>query len=113
MIHWKFLNTDEDIQSMIECSASTPCGIFKHSTRCNLSAMAKYQLESDWDFEAAELHMYIVDVIQQKDISAAITDVFSEYHESPQLLLIRDGECTYAAAQLDITVEELRECYFD
>jgi bacillithiol system protein YtxJ len=86
-----------------------PCLIFKHSTRCNISAMAKYRLEDDWAFEPGRVEAYYLDLLNHRALSGHIAERFSVHHESPQVLLIVDGACTYDASHLDITVEELRE----
>lgn len=112
-MNWKALTTVAQLDDIIETSKSTPVAIFKHSTRCSISSMAKYRLEGDWDFEEAKLIPYYLDLIAHRDVSNAITDKFGVHHESPQILLIRDGECTYDASHLDISVNELHECYHD
>lgn len=73
--------------------------------------MAKYRLEEDWDFSASEIEPYYLDLIAHRDISNEISERFSVHHESPQILLIKDGECVLDASHLDITVEEIREVF--
>jgi len=113
MINWVSLDQASQLDEIIEISKQTPCLIFKHSTRCAISSMAKYRLESDWDFTEDELQPYFLDLIAHRSLSQQIADTFRVYHESPQVLLIRDGKCTYDASHLDISVEELRECFED
>jgi len=113
MINWVSLERPTQLDEIIEYSKQTPCLILKHSTRCAISSMAKYRLESDWNFSEEELKPYLLDLIAHRQLSQQIADTFQVYHESPQVLLIRDGECTYDASHLDISVEELRECYED
>ncbi|MEM1319756.1 MAG: bacillithiol system redox-active protein YtxJ [Bacteroidota bacterium] len=113
MINWIPLTAAHQVEEIRSRSATVPCAIFKHSTRCSISSMAKYRLEESWDFRENELEMYYLDLIAHRDISTLIAETFSVYHESPQLILIRDGESTYDASHLDITVDELRECFED
>ena len=87
--------------------------IFKHSTRCSISTMAKYRLEDDWNFEGKKLEPYYLDLINYRDLSKEVAEKFDVHHESPQVLLIKNGECTYDASHLDITVSELHEIYAD
>lgn len=112
-MNWHPLTTVSQIEEIIERSKEVPCAIFKHSTRCSISSMAKYRLEDDWDFDGKDLEPYYLDLIAHRDVSNAIAQQFSVHHESPQILLIRAGECTYDASHLDITVAELKECYAD
>ena len=52
---------------------------------------------------------YFLDLIAHRDVSNYIAEAFSVYHESPQILLIQNGECTYETSHLDITVGDLKE----
>ena len=109
MINWKDLQSIQDVEALIERSRQVPCLIFKHSTRCSISTVAKYRLEGDWVPEMGELEPFFLDLISYRDVSNYISEAFQVYHESPQVLLIRDGECVYDASHLDITVPEIRE----
>jgi bacillithiol system protein YtxJ len=108
-MNWIPLTAPEQLQSIVERSQRVPCLIFKHSTRCSISAMAKYRLEDDWNFAPDELEAYYLDLLAYRPISALIAETFQVHHESPQALLIAQGECIHDASHLDITVTELRE----
>jgi bacillithiol system protein YtxJ len=83
--------------------------IFKHSTRCSVSLMAKRGFEADWDAIPANTSLYFLDLINHRDISAAIAEIFQIHHESPQTLLIKDGECILDSSHSDISAEEIAE----
>ncbi|MFN0036575.1 MAG: bacillithiol system redox-active protein YtxJ [Saprospiraceae bacterium] len=108
-LHWLLLDSFEGIEQLKNRSHEVPCLIFKHSTRCEICSIAKYRLEDDWDFGAGKMEAYYLDVLNFRPVSLQVADTFQVHHESPQVLLIVDGECIYDASQLDITVEELRE----
>ena len=112
-MNWNNLTSIKELNEIVERSKETPILIFKHSTRCSISTMAKYRLEDDWDFPEKDLSPYYLDLIAYRNISNEIAERFSVHHESPQVLLIRDGNCTYDASHLDISVQELKECYTD
>lgn len=80
--------------------------IFKHSTRCSVSLMAKKHLELDGDEFSADLPKYFLDLLHFRDLSNAIATQFHVHHESPQLLLIKSGECIFEASHSDISVED-------
>lgn len=80
--------------------------IFKHSTRCSISMMAKRRFELDWENLPEDMPLYFLDLIQHRDISAQVAQVFNVHHESPQLLLIKDGECILDQSHGEISVEE-------
>ncbi|HEY0245869.1 MAG TPA: bacillithiol system redox-active protein YtxJ [Mucilaginibacter sp.] len=80
--------------------------IFKHSTRCPISSMAKKRFELEWDALPKNLPLYFLDLIQHRDISNQIAQEFQVHHESPQLLLIKDGECVLDQSHGGISVDE-------
>jgi len=80
--------------------------IFKHSTRCSISMMAKRRFELDWDKFPENMPVYFLDLIKYRDLSNQIVTDYSVYHESPQLLLIKDGECLIDLSHGEISVEE-------
>ncbi len=108
-MNWNSIQTEVALKNIVQESNSKPCVIFKHSTRCPVSSMAKYRLEENWDFTDEEVTPYFLDLIAYRSISNLIAETFGVHHESPQLLLIRNGECTYEESHLDISVADLRE----
>lgn len=83
--------------------------IFKHSTRCSVSLMAKRRFEMDWDALPEGTPLYFLDLISHRDISAQIAETFQVHHESPQILLIKDGDCILDASHGDISADEVAE----
>ena len=83
--------------------------IFKHSTRCSVSSMAKKRFELDWSAIPEGTELYFLDLISYRDISAQIAETFQVHHESPQILLIKDGDCVLDASHSDISAEEVAE----
>jgi bacillithiol system protein YtxJ len=83
--------------------------VFKHSTRCSISLMAKRNFELDWQAIPENTPLYFLDLINHRDISALIAETFQVHHESPQVLLIKDGECILDNSHGDISVEEIVE----
>ncbi|WP_442590099.1 bacillithiol system redox-active protein YtxJ [Pedobacter sp. AW31-3R] len=81
--------------------------IFKHSTRCSVSMMAKRRFEQDWEVIPAETNLYFLDLISHRAISAEIAETFQVTHESPQILLIKDGSCILDASHSDISADEV------
>ena len=109
MLHWIPLTSVAEVDALKKHSHDVPCLIFKHSTSCNISAIAKFRLDDDWDFAVDEIEAYYLDLLKFRTVSHHIAETFSVHHESPQVLLIADGDCVYDASHLDISVEELKE----
>ena len=80
--------------------------IFKHSTRCSISMMAKRRFEMDWENLPADVSLYFLDLIKHRDLSNKIAQDFLVPHESPQLLLIKDSECILDQSHGGISVDE-------
>nr|WP_294896175.1 bacillithiol system redox-active protein YtxJ [uncultured Pedobacter sp.] len=83
--------------------------IFKHSTRCSISMMAKKRVDMDLDDLPETVKPYFLDLIAHREISNQIAELFQVHHESPQLLLIKDGECILDQSHGDISIEETLE----
>ncbi len=110
-IRWVPITSKEQIPEILNQSSEYPCLIFKHSTRCSISSMAKMRLESSWDFETQALKAYYLDLIAHRDISSHIAEQLQVHHESPQIILIEKGEVVLDASHLDCTVDEIRSVY--
>jgi bacillithiol system protein YtxJ len=104
---WIPLTTETQLQEIIDLSKNTPQVIFKHSTRCSISSMALNRMEQA--DQPANIDFYYLDLIQYRPISQHIAELFSVYHESPQVLLIKDGNCTYSETHMGISMGELIE----
>lgn len=109
MINWIPIVSFEQLHEITERSKALPCIIFKHSTSCSISALAKHRLENYWDVNADAVAFYYLDLIRFRDVSNAIAEDFQVRHESPQLLLIRDGNCVYHSSHLDITAHQIKD----
>ena len=104
---WNELISEEQLQHIKERSFERPQVIFKHSTRCSISSVAKSRLEKwqpneDFDF-------YFLDLIGHRSLSNKIAENFFVHHESPQVLVIKNGECVYDESHLGISLQEILE----
>ena len=109
VLKWIPLHTTVQVEEVKQRSFEVPCLIFKHSTRCNISSIAQYRLETDWDLHPETLEAYYLDLLSHRNVSSYIEDTFQVYHESPQVLLIQNGECILDVSHLDISIEEIKE----
>lgn len=108
-INWKPLNQMGELSNFIDYSKQKPVAIFKHSTRCALSSMAKSRLERGWDLNDEDIDMYYLDLLNYRDISNEIASFFSIEHQSPQLILISNGEVACHVSHGDIDVKVLKD----
>lgn len=102
---WKQLTADEQIDIIRERSAEKPQLIFKHSTRCAISSMAKSRLERAKTPDSIDF--YYLDLIAYRAVSQKVASSFGVEHESPQVLLIKDGRCVYNESHSGISMDEI------
>lgn len=103
-MNWIPLDSTEQLES-IKAAAGYSV-IFKHSTRCSISMMAKKRVDMDLDDLPETVKPYFLDLLSHRNISGQIAELFDVHHESPQLLLIKDGECILDQSHGDIDIEE-------
>ena len=94
MSKWLSLSSEEQLEDIDQQSREGPgIAIYKHSTRCFVSSMARSRLEQHWDELPDGMPVYFVDILSHRAVSRAIAQHYQVRHESPQLLLIRHGQC--------------------
>jgi len=106
-INWIELTDLGQLNEIMDLSHEQPVAIFKHSTRCSISRMALKQFENEFDLEGS-VTPYFLDLLNHRDISNEIATRFEVYHQSPQLLLIKEGKSVYDASHSDIDAMELK-----
>ncbi|WP_340063382.1 bacillithiol system redox-active protein YtxJ [Ascidiimonas aurantiaca] len=104
---WRLLTSQEQLVQIIEDSQEIPVGIFKHSTRCGISGMVLRGFESAWPWNEEKVHLYLLDLLNQRDLSNYIASELGVWHESPQFLLIKKGKVIYHASHGAITVPDV------
>ncbi|MBX2952071.1 MAG: bacillithiol system redox-active protein YtxJ [Leadbetterella sp.] len=106
---WQELTDIAQLDTLTEESREVPVGIFKHSTRCSISATALDRLERRWPkAEGTEaLKMYYLDLIAHRDISNAIAEKYGVQHESPQFILLKGGTAVYHESHYGISLEDI------
>lgn len=107
-INWELLTDVDQLGEIIFNSNEKPAVIFKHSTRCSVSRMALKQFENEFNLGEV-VTPYFLDLLNYREISNEIANRFNVYHESPQILLIKDGKSVYDASHSDISAGELKE----
>lgn len=81
--------------------------VFKHSTRCPVSSMAKRSMEHDFDTLPEGSSIYILDLIALRNISNFIAEEWGIKHESPQLLVLKGGSSLYHASHQDVELTDI------
>jgi bacillithiol system protein YtxJ len=106
-MQWVLLNSSEQLEVLTQESFQQPQIIFKHSTRCSISSIAKKRLEQAKN-ELPEF-VYFLDLIRYRSLSNEVAERFQILHQSPQLLIIYKGTCIYHNSHLSISIENIQE----
>lgn len=104
-MNWTELTSEQQLDDLKKNSEAQPVVIFKHSTRCSISSMIKHRLERE--SPADNTMFYYLDLIRYRAISNKVATDFRVHHESPQILVIRNGECTYEESHNGINMEDI------
>lgn len=107
-MNWKILANTDQIDEIKVASKHKMQIIFKHSTRCIISKMALKRFEDEFNLEG-QIDLYYLDLIKYRDISNRIADDFEIIHQSPQILLIKDGKVIYNESHEGIDAGVLHE----
>ena len=106
-MHWIHLTDEEQLKQIISKSQIRPQVIFKHSTRCSISSVALQRLQKV--SQPSNIDFYFLDLLSYRSLSNKIAQSFDVPHESPQVLLIRDGQCVYEESHMGISMNDIVE----
>lgn len=56
-----------------------------------------------------EMDCYYLDLLNHRDISNLIAERYQVVHQSPQVLIIRNGKCEYSDTHMNITFEDIKK----
>lgn len=108
-VFWKELNSEELVKELVENSKKKTVILFKHSTRCSISSMAKNRFESSYDDIISPVDVYLLDLLSFRNVSSFIEDFLKIEHQSPQVIVLKDGGVIHSASHNDIRGEVIAE----
>lgn len=104
---WSILTTEEQFATLLQQSYAIPQVIYKHSSRCGVSSVIKNRLEKSGIPDNIRFHYF--DLIANRPLSNKIAAELHVHHESPQVLLIKNGECIFDESHIAIQMDEIIE----
>jgi bacillithiol system protein YtxJ len=108
ILPWQDLKDAAQLDAIAERSKTKTQFIFKHSTRCGISSMVMKQFVSAYDVTiSADLHY--LDLLNYRDVSNEVGYKFQVMHQSPQLLVLRNGVVVAHASHSDINDVDLEQ----
>jgi bacillithiol system protein YtxJ len=107
-LNWNNLEDLGQLDEVVQISTTKPVLIFKHSTTCSISRMAFKNFENEFNL-ASEIEIYYLDLLNFRAISNEIASRFGVVHQSPQILLIKDGIAVYYKSHENIDATKLKD----
>lgn len=104
-MQWIHLTDEEQLRQIITRSGVKPQVIFKHSTRCSISSVAYQRLQKAQQPDG--LDFYYLDLLAHRPLSNKVAEVFEVHHESPQVLVIKNGKCVFDESHLGISMMDI------
>ncbi|MCQ0110813.1 bacillithiol system redox-active protein YtxJ [Zhouia amylolytica] len=106
-VSWNSLVHINEIENLVEESYKMPIAVFKHSTRCGISRMVLNSFEKQYGLKKEDAQLYFLDLLRFRDISDALANRFHIRHESPQLLVIKEGQIVHHASHGSINASAI------
>ena len=107
----KFYTLDkiEQFDEIDEISQTKLVVLFKHSTRCSISRMALKQFDAEFNYPEEKIDWYLLDLLNHRDLSNEIASRYNVMHQSPQIVVIRNGKAVFNASHDSISAEDLKQ----
>jgi bacillithiol system protein YtxJ len=106
---WHKLESEQQLENAINISFEKTVVFFKHSTRCGTSLHAKHKLETDWNKLKNEIEFYYLDLLEYRHISNKIAHDLNVIHQSPQIIVVKNGKSVYSTSHNAISVADLNK----
>lgn len=106
---WRTLDELSQLDALEKLSEEKLVVIFKHSVSCGISHMVWHQFQNEIDFNNDYIEMLYLDLLAHRDVSNEITRRFQVLHQSPQILVIRDGKVLHHASHSAIRLSDIRK----
>jgi bacillithiol system protein YtxJ len=106
-MHWIHVTNEDQLQKIIVRSQEKPQVIFKYSCCCHLSEIVFQRLQKNYC--RGEIDFHFLDLADHKNISEKISETFKVPHQSPQILVIVEGQCIFHESHSEISLDGIME----
>lgn len=106
-IPWIRLTSLDQLNEIDKKSMAKTQVIFKHSITCGISRMVMNMFTGNYNFTESQLDLYYLDLHAYREVSNEVGYKFQVMHQSPQLLVIKNGTAVAHASHGAITEVEL------
>lgn len=101
---WNHINSEADLEKAVEESHNKKVAIFKHSTRCFISKTVLKNFEREVAASDKDVSFYFLDLLAHRDLSNKIADELGVQHQSPQLIVLENGNAVKNASHQSISL---------
>jgi bacillithiol system protein YtxJ len=108
VLPWQVLTEVTQLAEIEKQSQTKTQVIFKHSTTCGISKMAMKQFVSAYNLDA-NLDLHYIDLLNYREVSNETGHKFQVIHQSPQLLIIKNGVAVANASHGGISDLDLEQ----
>lgn len=109
MNNWNKITSNEDVLHIIEKSKTSTQIIFKDSVSCGISAFAKERLVNGYDLIKDKAEFNYLDLLAFRSVSNFIAEHLGVIHQSPQIIVLKNGAATHQVTHHSIKPEELAQ----
>ena len=104
---WTELIEESQFNKEILGSKSGLHVVFKHSPRCGISSFALKGFERSSYFKSSNDSLWILNVLESKNLSLQIAKDMNIRHESPQILVFSNGKVIHHASHSSIDADSI------
>lgn len=108
-MNWILADSADKIYEAEDLSQKERVLILKYSPKCVISHIMKTLLQKEWAEGEMRMKTYLVNVIDNTDISNDISKRYGVEHESPQAIILEKGKAVYNAAHGQVLYSNLKQ----
>lgn len=109
VLPWIFLTSESQLEEIAKKSFDKLQVIFKHSTRCSISSVSMNKFVANYNIPASDAAIYYLDLLNYRSVSDEVGYKFQVLHQSPQVIVIKDGVAVYDASHYEIQTDKILE----
>ena len=109
VLPWVFLTSESQLEEITKKSFEKTQVVFKHSTRCSISSVSMNKFVKNYNVPKEDADLYYLDLLNYRSVSDEVGYKFQVIHQSPQVLVIKNGEAVYDASHYSIQTDKILE----
>ena len=106
---WQLLESEDQLNNLISNSKKKTKVIFKHSTRCGISRMVLRNFEAGYTLSEDDASFYLLDLLNNRDLSSTIARKLNVMHQSPQIIVIDNEEIIHTDSHHGIDIKRVEQ----